>query len=511
MLVIDCSQGGFNNNPNIDMIEPFQMASNSRNINIHNNYKQPRGGTSKVNGTAVSGAPDITAIIDYYVSGQTQYIVFATSDGKIYKNSVDTIKTGLSTAANTFPCFTVYRNILYFNNGVDITQIWDGTTQSELAAGSRPSAWTTNPPIQMAVHGKGLAERMWAVNKTNYLYASTLGGTDFDDAAAPILYIDSSVSQGGLVGCIEWRDSLWAFSKDRFVVIDDSDASIANWGYEPAPWNIGAASWRLVAKTDNDLLAMTDYGDIYSVGAAIQTGDFEAASIVRPFYIDRWIRDNIDLSKIEQFHCVQDKTLRSVNFFMVGNGSASSQCNICLPWFYDKKAWGAPRVNASYNSGYSAVCSASVQKSVGVKKIYTGDYSGFVWELETSNINDDSNAYPKIYEFPYSAQGNPVMTKMYDQLRAVTEPEGNFDLDIQITVDTMPLASQELSLAGTGAVLGDFTLDTDVLGGDSLIDGTIPIGVTGKRIKGSISNTAVNEDFRISALLILYQELGVQP
>ncbi|MDP2672053.1 MAG: hypothetical protein Q8O68_00905, partial [Candidatus Daviesbacteria bacterium] len=157
---IPCDRGGFSHNPNIDTIEPFQMVDPSSNINIHNNYRQPRGGTSKINGTAVSGAPQLTGLIDYILPAGTQFNVFATNDGKIYKNSTTTIKTGLT--ANQIPNFCVFQGNLYHTNNSNIVQTWDGAAGSASDIANPHADFAANQPIQLVVHGKGASERIWA-------------------------------------------------------------------------------------------------------------------------------------------------------------------------------------------------------------------------------------------------------------------------------------------------------------------------------------------------------------
>lgn len=505
---IPCSTGGFNHNPNLEAIAPNAMIDPSRNINTHNGYRQPRGGTAKINGTAVSGTPQIMGIVDYILPAGTQFIVFATNDGKIYKNSTTTIKTSLASSVNMN--FTIFNDTLYCCNGSNVVQTWDGAAGATSNITNPAADWTTNQPIQMLVHGKGASERLWAVCGTKNIYASANGSDNF--VTGVINFSIETKDEYGLIAMLEWQDNLIAFGKRQAFIINDTDASTANWGYSNAPWNGGVGNHRLLVKTDNDVLVMSVDGDIYSLTAVLQAGDYKAASVARPAFIDKWIRENIDLAQIAKFHGLFDPVLRAVKFFMVSTGA--SQVDICLPFFIDKpalEAWGCPHENDGNISGYNASCSAWVRKAVGNYKIYTGDYSGFIWELETTNLNDDSNSYYKGFTFPYCNLDVPVQHKLIWKGRLVTEPEGDFFINTNIWVDNDAVLPGQVSLAGMGAVLDSFVLDTDVLGGQFLIDGGFDIGSTGKRIKGEFYNNAVNEDFRISQIQIHFREIGIRP
>lgn len=508
--IIKCDAGGFSYNPNIDAIAPNAMIEPSRNINIYNGYRQPRGGTSKINGTAVSGSPQIMGLIDYILPAGTQFIVFATSDGKIYKNSTTTIKTGLT--SNKITNFSIFQNNLYSTNNTDVVQKWDGAAGTTSNITNPAADWVTlGQPIQIVVHGKGNSERMWAVCGTKKIYASAVNSDNFVTGVVAIP-LDTK-DEYGTIGMVEWKDNLIIFGKRQAFIIDDTSLTTSEWGYDNAPWSGGVGNHRLICKTDNDIICMTIDGDIYSVSAAIQTGDYKASSIARPAFIDRWIRDNIDLSQIDKFHSVYDPVTRRAQFFMVKK--ATSIVNICLSFNIDRPAlegWDAPYENTGFNSGYNASCAALIRKAIGNNKVYTGDYSGFIWELEKANINDDSNAYYKGFTFPYlTLSADPSMTKHIWKGRIVTEPMGSYNLSINTWVDNTLLATSLISLAGTGAVLDSFILNTDILGGQYLIDSDFPIGEVGKRIKGEFYNNGLNEDFRVSDILIHFRELGVKP
>lgn len=506
---IPCIRGGFNYNPNIDDIPPEAMVEPSRNINLHEGGRGKRGGTSKVNGTAVSGSPRIMGLIDFILRNDNQFQVFGTNDGKIYKNSTTTIKTGLG--LNKYSNFTVFNNTLYHTNQNDTVQTWDGAAAGTSDLANPATDWGAgDQPAQLIVHGRGNSERLWAFNSPDQpqnIYYSADGSANFATGGTiPIETGDGS----GIVGGVDFQDNLLAFGRRKSFIIDDTSATVSDWGYTQAAWNNGVAHHRLICKTENDVLCFTTDGDIYSILAVQETGDYKAASIARPAFIDRWIRNNCKLSEIAQFHSIYDPIRRAALFFLVSNGS--NMADICLPFFIDRtaiEAWGAPMTSATA-CGYHASCAALVQKSLGNNKIYTGDGSGFLWELETANANDDSAAYDGKDRGPELSLDNPALTKHFHHGAVVMEPEGNFNLNVKKWIDGTELTEQTISMAGTGGVLDNFVLDTDVLGGEQLIDSSYPIGAYGKRIKQEHYNNNVNESFFISQKLIHFKPLGVK-
>jgi len=505
-------RGGLNHNSNIDNIPSEMMVYPSRNINLHEGGRSKRGGTAKDNdgGTAISGSPRVMGLYDFLLKDGTQFIVVA-ADGKIWKDYTNTIKTGLTD--NKVTSMVSGDDLLFVCNGVNIPQTWNGAAASTSDITGIPTDWTgSSYPKQMVIHGRGVSERMWAfgcADNPYTVYASDNGAfQDFSDAN--VTTIDINTGDGiGIVGGVEFGDRLICFSKTRSFIIDDEDASTANWGYQGAQWRGGVASHRLIVETPNDVVCMMEDGDIYSVSAADTYGDYKKASIARPAFMDNWIREHIKLSAIDDFHAIYDPTLRAIKFFMVYSGQTNVQ--MALVYFIDRppaEAW-VPHDNQSYNSGYSASCSGLVRVGAGDYKIYTGDYSGFVWTLENVNKNDDSNGYYAGFKTPKDPYNESRTWKNYHRGHIITQPEGSYDLSITIWVDDDEKVTHTVSLAGTGGVLGSFTLGTDVLGGQTLVAEEYGIGYNGRRIQKEIFNTNANEDFFISEDLTDFRPLGV--
>ena len=508
---IDCSRGGLNGNPNVDTLPPYAMIYPTRNLNLHLGTRQARGGSSYVDLAAMTGAPTILGGHDFTLRAGTQFIIRAASDGKIYKDKTTSIKTGLS--ATAFPCFLTADNKLFYCNGVDIVQTWDGAAAATSAITEPAADWAASQPHQMLIHGRGASLRAWAINPTT-LYASknfaAAGDFKYFVTGAESIYIDTN-DGFGLQGMVEKSKELFLFGKTQTYRIDDSNATSTNWGYELAPWYGGVANWRLLVKTPNDVVAMMEDGEIYSVSAVQEYGDYQAASLTRPAFMHKWIQEYINLAQISKFHAIYDPTIRAVIFFMVKAGYTN--VNIALLFFIDRppaEAWMV-QDNDSYASGYNAASSFLVRKSVGSMKVYTGNYGGILWELQTANKNDNSNAFYAGFKSPPMHFDNPRMTKDFNNLRVVTQPAGAYNLSIKYACDGVAEGSGTVSMAGTGGVLDSFTLDTDSLQGNDFIDSPIDLGIIGKRLQFEAYMSTVNYDFIISKVLIDAKELGGRP
>ena len=205
---------GLNFNKNVDGVPPNGL-SIARNVNLHEGGVGTRGGTTKDNSTAVTSSPDIRGLYYFRLNNSTDFKVFATSAGSVYKDTTTTIKTGMS-SSNKF-WFETFENTLYICDGASVVQTWDGSAGSTSAITSPATDWSgSDQPDQIVKHGKGNSERLWAkglATKPMNVYYSTLGtGTDFLTGTAGVVQIDTGDGIG-IVGLVEFGDNLLAFGK----------------------------------------------------------------------------------------------------------------------------------------------------------------------------------------------------------------------------------------------------------------------------------------------------------
>ncbi len=504
---IPCNKGGFSNNENIDLIDPTMFISPSRNINLHRNGREKRGGTTKINETAVSGAPRINGIFDFRLTA-TSYQVFGASDGKIYRDSTTVLKTGMS-ALNKFN-FEVFGNELYVCDGATTPQTWDGAAASTSNITTPSADWSGSvQPFQMIAHGRGASRRMWALLGNAVYYSSLGNGKVFSGGTSGKITLDVRDTYG-LVGGVEFGNRLMVFSRDQAFVINDESTDVAEWGYELAPWKGGAVHWRLIIKTPNDLAVFSEDGDIYSIAAVQDYGDYKQASLARPAFVDNWIRDNVDLAYIQDFHGVYDSTLRAIKFFVVRTGQ--TEIDTALVYFVDRgpeEGW-AIHDNQNYDSGYKASCSTYVRVSSGRYSIYTGDYDGFLWKLEQSSRSDNDNPYYGGFKLPHLTFENPRLSKHYRRCYVIARTEGDYNLQVNVWVDGQFKTNGLIQLSGQGGVLDSFILDTDQLGGGEFLDRRLDLGYTGKRIQLEFFNSNAAQTFFISQVLVDFKPLSVR-
>lgn len=500
--------GSFNGNANVDQIPAGDYASDSRNINTHNGGAEKRGGTAPVNSPAISGNPVALG------GGQlikrttgTEHIYVAADDGKVYRNYTTAILTGRSAVAKTN--FTAIDDEMYICNGVNDVQV---DTGSAVATITTPAAdWTgTNQPKKIVVHGRGSSRRAFAwgvAGKENTLYYSSLGDfQEFSGGTSGTIVVD--IRDGvGIVDCISIDENLLIRSRNQDYWLDDSDTTPSNWGYFKTGWQGGVHSEQLSVHIYNDVYTMSTDGEIYTISRAEQIRNYRRASIARPFFIHHYISDNIDLTKIDQFHMSFDPRIQAIKIWVVRTGQ--TECDTALVYYVNEQRWAPPHdaQENSNDSGYHAAVSFSVSVS-DEEMLYTGDYNGFVWKLEETTKSDNGNGYKSNIVtgwlvFDLIGQEKRIV---YATLHHISR--GPYDIDIKIYVDSFQQASSSATLISTGAVLGAFTLGTDILSAIGMTKQEFEIGHVGERFKFEFSNDGAGEDYFFSQILFPIVTLG---
>ena len=514
-------RGGWNANPNIDLIPPEAMVE-ALNINLHRGGRETRGGATKVHATAITTAPRTMGLVQFRKKNGTTSIVTAMADGTIWANYTTLLKSGLT--ANKVTHFTVFEDTLYICNGADRPQTWDGTAAATSDLTNIPTDWTgTNFPKQMIVHGRGVSRRLWAYGcptDPEKIYASATGGDDFSDANVTTLVIETGDGYG-VVALVEFGNRLIPIGRTRAYLVDDSDPSSANWGYEAAQWDGGVASERLVVRTPNDVVVMGQDGDIYSIIATQATGDYAAVSLARPAHIHVWIEDNVDREVLPtDGHAVYDPELRACKFFVVRRGE--TQADTALVFFIDRpaeEAW----TRHLYASADLASASTVVRQETGAPHVYVGGHDGFVRRLEDpDSVLDDGAAYRNGFTIPELRFDDPRGLKRYDRGWLVMQRQGAESVDVNLYVDGVAVADSyavvdesdnavvdEDDNAISGVVLRDFTVTPS--GSGRLTNESYAIGIVGTRLQADIYGRVDGERFFISQLMFDHMPLGPAP
>ena len=498
-------QAGFTYQRDDKMAFAAALVDGAKNINFLEGGISKRGGTSLYSvGTIPGTNPSGRGIYNFRLQNGNTFIVFGTSDGIVYHtNYSNQIASGLSTS--NFFNFSTFNNEMYIADGATLPKYWTGSGSA--VSVTPPTSWaTTGYPFQMISHSKASGGRLWAITKGSVWASKLDDGHDFSDANVIEIPI---YTESGLVGGIDFGGTLMVFSKTKAYIIDDNSFLTAEWGYQDAIWEGGVSHWRMIVKASNNLYLWTDEGLVYTIAGVQNTGDYASASITRPAYIDRWIRDKVTRANVENFNCSYDRTLRCINYFIQVAGSGN---NTNLKYFIDRppeQAW-IPHDNTDYASGMRGSSSTEVFVSAGVYKIHTQDYVGQIWKHEQTGSTDNGNGYASNIKFKPFDFSNLQMLKHFRSAAIRANAVSNFGLTIRLYIDGIRKSDIVLDISGTGALFDTATFNTSVFASDALVSIPFLLGYYGKQIQFEIFNNTAGQDFFLSQLIINFKNQGVR-
>ena len=501
--------GSFNGNEDLQALEPGQLAMGSRNIDTHNGGAEKRGGTQPVGSQIAASLSSLGAGILVKRNSGSIHHYWAGNNGTLYRNG-SSIQTGRSTSARH--SFTAADDEMYICNTASIPRVDTGSAISDITTAA--ADWTgSTHPRRMIVHTKGASRRMvaWGVpGKENTLYISSTGNfKQFAGGTSTTQSIEFSDGHG-IINCVSKDGTLWIQGRYETWILDDSDASTANWGSYRASFKGGVHSPELCTVINNQIFAMNTEGDIYEVLTAEQLRDYKQASISETFFIHNYIRSEIDLTKIDQFHFGYDPKIKALRVFMVRTGQTT--VDTCLSWLVNQGKWVPPhdsRDNAS-DSGFSASASYEIEVSSGQKKLYTQDYNGYTWELSSTTKTDNGNAYTAETLSGWLDFDLPSEEKRYVYGVLHYKSRGDYQVTIPWYIDNVQQVTRTISLAATAAVLDSFLLDTDTLAIIGVSNREFEFGEIGEKIRISVSNNGAGHDFFLSHIIIHFVRRGSQ-
>lgn len=496
---------GFRDDRNTELLPPTALLTPSANVNYHENGLSKRGGTEIMVPVGPGGVNGGQGVFQFRTP-TLQKVLFAVN-GLVWNGNYSTpIAAGMSTTNAV--SFVQTSDKVFFTDGQTIPKYWDGNAAAAVAV-TAPTSWSGNMPIQMVIHtraGSGAGDRLWAVTPDS-IWASKLGDpTDFGDADVIKIPIDSI---GGLVGAYDLGGQLFAFSRTQTFLIDDLESDIGSWGYTNAIWEGGVASWRLICKANNNLYLMTEDGLIYDLVGVLTTGGYNATALNRPAFVDKFIRDNVNLGNIQNFHCSYDRKLRAIKWFMQEGGSGN---NIALCYFIDKQPTSAWIVhnNTEFSSGYNASASGEVRVSPGNYQIWTVDGSGAVWGLEQTSRDDNGNPYPVVIATKAQDTGLPRNQKHYLAICLRGQASGTVNFTMYPFVEGVALGPQTFQLNGSGATFDSATFDNSYFATDLVTTAPVYLGVYGRDLQLQLFETEIGVDFFLAEIIYLVKPLGIK-
>lgn len=460
----------------------------------------------------------IMSLYDWFATPSIQYLIAATADGRIMRDSglasfSVTLKSGLTPGRVVHICeggkeAAAQPKKLFFFNGVDPVQVVAGTSVTSANLATPPADWNGVNQPSFGIHHNG---RIWGGGNDNdghRLYYSDPGNHEaFTGSTSGSLSVYPGVGQK-LIGGISFAGRLIVFKRPRGIFwVDDSALLQTDWRILNLSNGVGLASpWSLVV-TEGTVLFQSPEGLIYDLsmvestgGGTDTTGGMFPVPITDEEDLDVWLRRVIDPGLLHEAQMVYHSSKRTM-FAGVAKMGASLGNDTVISVDAKKQPM---KFAYSYNHQPSAF--AIQRQPDGSQKLISGDNSGTVWIHDQVQKNVGGQPYMGRFQiahtnFSWLDAKLADVRKRCKFLIVYYNPTGAHSLTVDILMDGFYTQSVHFPMGSVGGMLDSFVLGTDRLGGDLNTSRR-------KRIKGSAFqysligyNAGLNEDFQVNEIV----------
>lgn len=513
---IPVGQGGLVGTRNQALISPDQLIV-ATNLSFEGGVLRKEGGAVKYNSSAISGAPTILGGWDWWPTTALQRSIVVTDAGSMLKDSgAGTFPTTLcsgKTFAGTIPVFVeggkeaaANNRKLFMFSGLTQVQVLsaDGATTANIA--TPPADWAAAFPTLGFTH----IGRLWGAGNTNdphrLYYSTPTSHEDFTGANSGSLAIYPGEGER-ISGALSFKGLIvvWKFPVGIYL-IDVSDPTPTNWTIAKLTNGTGGVSPLGQVITDNDVVFLDAASNFQLLSSVQQFGDMMSKNISRTTNVYSFVQDNFNLGRLTSARAVYYAAKREVHFAVTGLGSAVNNVRFVLDLNTDQR----------FRFRYSDrdVCeSIWLRKdSQQVQRLTVGDNAGFVWNLDQVNKDKAGAPYNSAFQTPYMDFSwiDPKLAtirKIGQYLEVLVAPTGNWNLSINAFWDGMLVQNLTFNMGTNGAAIGSFTLGTDALAGDQILNRKRRLVGSGRRLSLAGSNNGVDQDFAVARML-LHCQLG---
>lgn len=415
---------------------------------------------------SVDSSSQVTTV-DAWVTGNTaasfRYIIgnrliTATTGGNLFKDAPTSLTTSNIDAVslqgglnrNARPGFFVEggkeaaadnRKLFYFN-GVDPVQVLSGNGTSTTDITSPPSDWGTvtnkaTQPVAGCIHENRLAA--WGnLNDPHRVYFSD--PDDHEDFTTDPFSVRFASHIGDRIFCgLDYQGILFVWKYPRGIFyLDDTSLDVTDWNYRVKSEVLGCAPSPYAALAlDDDVLFLTADGNFHLLSAVDTLGGVRASDLTRRMGLHKWIRDNVNLERLDLVQSVWHAH-KKVAYFAVP-GTSQTDNTLLLKFDFGLVDFGG-NIRFSW-SDRDTVHGLALRRSLrgGPPTPVLGENT-FVYLMDQEARNKNSVGYTTQYQTPHLDFGDVEgelrsKRKIYDFLEIVFAPTASGTATVDVYVD----------------------------------------------------------------------------
>lgn len=475
----------------------------------------------EVAGTGLGTSAAILSGINWSpVAGSLRDVIF-TDGGAILKDSGAgtfpvVMAAGLVSNRDPPPYFAVgggeavggSRRLFLFSSGNQVKHVAaDGNTMADITS---PAAdWSASFPTFGLLHG----QRMWAGGNNSdphrMYFSSLTDHQDFLSGGGATGSIAIYPGEGErIVAAISFRGALVVFKYPVGIyIINTGDPTVANWTVVPLTRAVGTLNQHTIIPIENDVLYMDAAGSVHALSTTNEFGDLTTSDIGEVDKIQKFMQRNINLTKIRRSVGIWYAKRHQAWFAMPLLGEDDNTIRVIIV-FEGVAQQNTPPVRRYFMSRRDTPISMWMRPdAANIPTPTHGDDLGFIWNMDKEARNKDGVAYPITFEtantdFGFADQQMATKMKGGQFLELNYEPRGSWDLIVECFWDDVLTDTILFSMGSSGAVIGSFILDTDVLSSSSVKSTRVKMDGSGRRLRLVAENAGLDQDVSLASFFV---------
>lgn len=471
-------------------------------VELHANIIRKEGGATKFNASALGGGSVVISGINWTPTPTNRRDVVFLSNGSVLKDTgagtfSTTLVSGLTSTRDPPPWFLAAggeavgapRKLMLFS-ATNQVQFVDADGAVMAAIGGPAADWTGagNFPTFGVLHGL----RVWAGGNNSdphRIYYSTLTDhEDFVGAGSGTIAIFPGEGER-LAGAISFRGALVVFKYPQGIyVVNTSDPSPANWSVTPLTRAVGTLNQHTLVQIENDVLYLDVTGDIHALSVTQEFGDYTTSDIGDADSIHAFMSRYVNTSKLRRAQGIWYGRRQQAWWTLPLMGSDDNNLRF-ITLVENATTQQQPATRRYFMSRRDVAISLWLKPDTSEIPIpVMGDASGFVWLLDRDNRSKDGAGYSMTFEtantdFGFLDQQLATRMKAGQFLEISFEPQGNWDLTVEVFWDDVLTDTLIFNMGSGGAILGSFILDTDILAASSVRSARTKMDGSGRRLR----------------------------
>jgi hypothetical protein len=313
-----------------------------------------------------------------------------------------------------------------------------------------------------------------------------------------------------LVAAYSIRGALivWKYPVGVYV-ISTPDGDPTTWLVQKMSLAVGTVNAHTVVQIENDVLYMDRNGAIHSMQATSDFGDFNTSNISDFAKMQPFMKDEINRTMIHRAHALYYTNKRQAWFFVPRRNSDVPNLRIQLGMesaaIAQQNQGLGPRFFMSRRDQASSSWMRPAPEDGGIPKPAIGEEDGCIYLLDQDARNKRGAGYPIEFstantDLAFASQGGELATKQKNGefLEIVYEPEGEWDLLVDVFWDDHWVDMLAFNMGGAGVPLDVFMLDRDVLGASGVKEVRRRLVGSGRRFRMTCRNDGLNENVSIA-------------